>query len=189
MKKIIYIILILLILIPPVSSAYEDTEDIIRLHIPANSNSPYDQAIKQSVKEYFLNGHKNVLKEFENNKETLNYIKENKKIIENDINAFLTDINAPYLCKVTIQNEFHKGNRLMLPNLPEGIYPTVRILLGDASGKNVFFVMYPSLGIKEGVTVSFDNNKGIRYKSKLFEIIKKEIKKNSGTPKTRYLSN
>ncbi len=173
MKKIIYIILILIILIPPVSSAYEDTQNIIRLHIPANSNSSYDQAIKHSVKEYFFKNQKSALNRFKNNAETLNYIKENEKEIEKDINNFLKNINAPYLCKVTIKNEFHKENKLTAPALPEGNYPTVRILLGDAEGKNVFFVMYPSLGIKEGVTVRLDNNKGIRYKSKLFEIIKK----------------
>ncbi len=172
MKKIFYIILALMILIPAVPSSFENTDDIIRLHIPANSNLPYDLAIKYSVKEYFVKTQMDKISLCKSKNESLEYIKKNIKTIENDINKYLQNINAPYPCKITVTKEFHPKNNFKSPQLPEGTYSTVRILLGNAVGKNVFFVMHPSLSIKDGVTIKVDGKESIRYKSKLFEIIK-----------------
>lgn len=162
MKRFLYIALIFVLFTPSVHTAYESTEGLLRLHIPANSNSAYDQGIKKLVKEYLLN----------TNKSSLCDIEKSKGSLEKDINLFLRKINAPYGCKITIENEYHKK----YSSLPEGIYKTVRIHLGSGSGKNLFFVMYPDLAVKEGVTVKFTKGGGIAYKSKLIEIIKKVCK-------------
>lgn len=168
MKRFFYILILIFILLPPVATSFEKPFDTVRLHIPANSNSNYDQAVKHTVKEYFIKNYGKKISELKSSEETIEFMENNSVMIKEDIDTFLNKIGAPYPCEISVKEEYHKKDRL-----PAGIYPTVRILIGSAKGKNVFFALYPSLSVKEGVTVSFDGKEGIRYKSKIYEIIKK----------------
>ena len=171
MKKFLLIFLLFIYILTGVAFAKESAlcDKYIRLHIIANSNSGYDQATKEMVKEFFLTKHKDKLTRFNSKEESLYYIKENKELIEKEINDYLYKRNTGYTCHIEISKKKYDKSFYESIYLPKGEYDSVRIFLGKGEGKNLFFIMFPSQIIKENITVKNSNNEKIVYKSKIAE--------------------
>ncbi|MBE7014838.1 MAG: hypothetical protein E7419_06505 [Ruminococcaceae bacterium] len=173
MKKFVLITLLLSYITIGVYAGKSDAlcDKYVRLHILANSNSPFDQLTKESVKDYLLKNYKNEFSSFKTKEETLKFIAENKNDIKKSIDKFLTEKKTNYTCQIKISKENYKKGSYKNINLPYGSYDSVKILLGKGKGKNLFFIMFPALSIKDNVTVKFEDGKKIKYKSKIAELI------------------
>lgn len=173
MKKFLVIILLFSYITIGVYAGKSDAlcDKYVRLHILANSNSPFDQMTKESVKNYLLKNFENEFSSFNSKEETLKFIKENKDDIKKSIDNFLNEKKIDYTCQIKISKENYKKGNFKNINLPYGSYDSVKILLGKGKGKNLFFIMFPNLCLKENVTVKFEDSKKIKYKSKIAELI------------------
>lgn len=122
-------------------------EDVIRLHIIANSDSEDDQKLKLKVRDAILEKSPEV---FENciSKEDaegkiISHVAKIQQIASQEI------ISNGYQYKVVCQTVNMEFNERKYKNftLPSGNYDALRVIIGDGDGKNWWCVMYPPLCI------------------------------------------
>ena len=119
--------------------------DVLRLHIIANSDSDKDQQLKLKVRDrvlkecsYIFEGAESIEEVTEKARENLDLIRDTarKEITEN---GFLYDVS----CEV-VKMDFDKKVYEEF-TMPKGFYNALRIKIGKAEGKNWWCVMYPPL--------------------------------------------
>lgn len=154
-----------------------DNSNVLRLHIIANSDSDEDQRVKLLVRDAVL--------EYERNSTEASFastIDDAEALLLNNgdnllktVRTVLEQNNAPYDAQIII-GDFDFPDRTYGNCLyPEGTYRAVRILLGNANGKNWWCVMFPPLCIVETQEGEIDYNEPVRFDSlivKAFNYIK-----------------
>ena len=121
------------------------SNNLIRLHVIANSDSPEDQQLKRDVRDAILSYMGSELKDSES-------IQETKAIVRDRLDK-ITDI-----AKETIAKEGKNYSvKSMLGNypfptksygdiiLPAGDYQALRVVIGDGAGANWWCVLFPPL--------------------------------------------
>lgn len=151
--------------------------NVLRLHIIANSDSDEDQRVKLLVRDAVLEYEKNSTEAtFASNMNAAEEILlNNGDSLLKTIRNVLEQNNAPYDAQIIIGDfdfpDRTYGNRLY----PEGTYRAVRILLGNAQGRNWWCVMFPPLCIVETQEGEIDYDEPVRFDSlivKAFNFIK-----------------
>ena len=153
------------------AAAYSDNvqanlkDNIVRLHIIANSDDDDDQNVKLKVRDAVLQA---VGEKMQNESdeecrdEIINNLDEIEKIADSVLeeNGFDYKSHAEY-GKFAFPQKTYKSM-----TLPAGDYYGVRIVLGSGGGHNWWCVMYPPLCFKEGeeVTLSRESEKILREK-------------------------
>ena len=159
MNKIIAVFLVALCMTICVT-AYSDgvqadlQNNLIRLHIIADSDDDNDQAVKLKVRDAILKNVGDRLSKTDKNEcrdEIINDLNEFEDIA-NDVlreNGFLYTAHAEY-GKFEFPEKTYKSMVL-----PAGEYYGVRIVLGSGEGHNWWCVMYPPLCIADSVSAEF----------------------------------
>ncbi|MFI3326184.1 MAG: stage II sporulation protein R [Clostridia bacterium] len=121
------------------------TEDVIRMHVVANSDSDYDQMVKLAVKDEVVACASEII-------ETSLTINEAKESLENEIvtleevaNDYLKLYYTDYNAKVLVEEEYFPTRYYDDFTLPAGNYIALKVMLGQAEGQNWWCVVYPSL--------------------------------------------
>ena len=141
------------------------SNNYLRVHIRANSNSEEDQNIKYFVKDAvveYLSPHMTECKSKEQVIDIIN--KENDNIIKL-INKILLENDYDYGCSIEINNEFFPTRTYGELTLNADYYDALIIKLGTGEGDNWWCVMYPNL--------CFNEPDNVVYKSKIMEIIQR----------------
>jgi stage II sporulation protein R len=146
-------------------NAYKN-DNLIRLHVIANSNSPEDQYLKRKVKN-------DVVKYIAAQSDSSNYDKsiliKNKKKIKEVINDILKTNNVNYSVKITSGNYNFPRRTYNNYTLPPGKYKALKIILGKGQGSNWWCVLLPPLCIENNINKSKDNKSEIEFRLKLAE--------------------
>lgn len=120
-------------------------ENLIRLHIVANSDTVDDQDNKLVVRDAVLLYLQENTGNIATVSEARDFLQKNKMHIEAVVNQSLANVGAPYSGKVSlVQEEFSKRVYDTF-SLPSGIYHSLRIELGEGQGKNWWCVAFPAL--------------------------------------------
>lgn len=125
-----------------ISGVYADnirtdlSENLLRLHVIANSNSQKDQEIKLLVRDEILKATSQV---------------PDKSKIDRVVSETLTKLGASYTGKTTIVRRYVPEKEYKSIRLPEGIYNCINVVLGDGKGENWWCVAYPPLCFTEEV--------------------------------------
>lgn len=127
-------------------------QDLIRVHVIANSDSAYDQALKIKVRDEILIQLRPQVQEIESIEQAKTTIEENlgniEQIAKETIKANGEDYNATAILETK-----HYGQRTTgALTLEEGDYLALNIKLGSAQGQNWWGVLYPALCFNESVT-------------------------------------
>ncbi len=141
------------------------SEEYLRIHIRANSNSNIDQDIKYIVKDEVVNFLTPYVAECDSKEKLVTMLNSNKEKIENVIDTLLYKYGFCYTSSVAIRNETFPTRVYENFTLYEGVYDAIIIELGKGEGDNWWCVVYPPLCFTSG---SCD----IKYKSKILEIIR-----------------
>lgn len=179
MKKIIFLILIIaeifMMGIVYAQTVNENLSDnLLRLHIIANSDKDCDQKIKLMVRDRVI---EHIKCEKLSSKEDVVY---NLKIIEGDIKKYLKDIGADYECKVFYtKSEFPEKNYNNV-SLPSGNYETIKVILGNGDGKNWWCIAFPPLCFTESVRGDISKNGEEQLTKELDKDVYEIIKNNKG---------
>ena len=120
-------------------------ENLIRLHVVADSDSQEDQEIKLQVKNAVVAYLQPLVDGFESKEETMDYIADNLFSIQKVANTVLQELGnkdraAVYLCAETFNTRQYETF-----SLPAGVYDSLRIQIGEGKGKNWWCVVFPSL--------------------------------------------
>ena len=135
----------------PVSAALPSREDaelydnIIRLHVLANSDSDADQSEKLMVRDGILDTVSNVLDGVCDRDLAETVIRENLALIEAAANDVLAGFGSVHTATVTLTKEAYPTREYEDFTLPAGTYTSLRVLIGEAEGANWWCVLYPKL--------------------------------------------
>lgn len=157
-----------------------DPDEVLRLHIIANSDSEEDQQIKLLVRDAVLEYERTtstVLAVTDVNDAEIQLIANGQDLL-NTVRTVLYENEAPYDAQLVI-GDFDFPDRVYGDKVyPSGVYRAVRILLGDAEGKNWWCVMFPPLCIVDAKDAEIESSEPIRFESlvvRAFNFIKLHI--------------
>ena len=121
------------------------SDNLLRLHIIANSNTPLDQHIKTDIRDIIIA--KTSDERIKNKKDVAPVIRE----INKDVEEYLNRIKAPYGSSVMVCKDYFPSKKYDNIALPAGGYDSIKVILGKGEGKNWWCVAYPPLCFSESV--------------------------------------
>lgn len=150
-------------------------EDLIRLHILANSDTEQDQYLKLLVRNKIVKYLEAELKEVQNANEVKTFICNNEEKIKEIASAVLKENHCDDVVKISMgKSEFplKKYGKFVLPS---GTYNSVKILIGEAKGANWWCVLFPPLCFIEERQVDVKNEKENSYEIIINDTQGKEV--------------
>lgn len=119
--------------------------EVIRFHVLANSNSQADQELKIKVKNEIIKMLSSELEQSKSKEETKLILNHNLPKIEKKAREIILKNGYSYPVKAEIDYSYFPTKTYGDISLPAGEYEALRILIGNAEGKNWWCVMYPPL--------------------------------------------
>ena len=167
MKKIIIIVLIILLL--GNINVIKKEDDLIRIRVIANSNSEYDQNIKNIVSNNLKLKLYNLLKDEKD-------INNARKIINNNIDFLKKEIdknleNEKYSFSINYGLNYFPEKEYNGKKYEEGNYESLLVTLGKGEGNNWWCILFPPICLIEAE----DSNEKVEYKFFFKTIIDKVL--------------
>lgn len=153
MKKAIFlffgIILIYVIVGNVIAKTNLIPDEAIRIRVIANSNSEYDQKIKNKVKNVVEYDMHNILKNTKDLEEARLLIKNNLNNVENNIDTLLQKEKYELPFKINFGLNYFPEKEFKGIKYKEGYYESVVVSLGEGLGDNWWCVLFPPLCMLE----------------------------------------
>lgn len=163
MKKIIYVILIIVMILVVSKPRYDLSGDMVRFRVIPNSNSSKDILIKEKV----VNELSTLLfKDTNDINETRNNIVNNLDKINNSIDKVFSENNYNLKYKVKYGMNYFPSKEYNDIKFEAGNYESLVVEIGEAKGNNYWCILYPPLCM-----VDYEKDTKIEYKSKIMEIL------------------
>ena len=130
-----------------ISDAQRLREELIRLHVVANSDSLADQALKLRVRDAVTDSLRQELQNAGDAEQAKQYIQEKlpyiQQVAENTLKAMGCDETVTVrLCREAFDTRIYETF-----TLPAGIYNSLRIIIGQGQGQNWWCVVFPEFCI------------------------------------------
>lgn len=129
----------------PTESDFEIYGKVVRLHVLANSNSESDQALKLKVRDELLLYVEELTSGCKSREEAEAILKSNLDEIKTEAEKALIKNGSTLSASVSIGKEKYPSREYDGVRLPAGEYCSLRVMLGEAEGKNWWCVLFPSL--------------------------------------------
>lgn len=163
MKKIIYGILIIVMILAVSKPRYDLSGDMVRFRVISNSNSSKDILIKEQV----VNELSTLLfKDANDINETRNNVVNNLDKINNSIDKIFNENNYNLKYKVKYGMNYFPSKEYNDIRFEAGNYESLVVEIGEAKGNNYWCILYPPLCM-----VDYEKDTKIEYKSKIMEIL------------------
>ena len=127
------------------SASGEIRENVVRLHILAESDSEVDQNVKLKVRDALLEKNTELLSSKVTPENAEKYFEKSKDELEKCANEVLEENGFKYTAKITLGKEYYTTRIYEDLTFPAGTYTSVKVVLGDGEGKNWWCVMFPPL--------------------------------------------
>lgn len=137
--------------------------DVLRMHILANSDSEEDQQLKLKVRDRLLEHSSEIFGECENLEEMESCAEEKLDYINNIVLDVIDENGFDYAAESNLVNMEFDDRIYGDMTMPAGDYEALRITIGEAEGHNWWCVMYPPLCIPAAETVEADSNTAEAY--------------------------
>ena len=111
-------------------------EELIRLHVVANSDSAEDQELKLQVRDAVITSLRQALADVQDTEQAKEYLQENLPKLQELANRTLDAAGSAQRAVVTLCREGFPTRRYDTFSLPAGIYEALRVTIGDGAGKN-----------------------------------------------------
>ena len=149
-------------------------QDTVRLHILANSDSEEDQALKLVIRDKLLEKYGTKLSSARSTDEAISNIEDLELDIEADVNTWIRENGKSYACDVKLGEEWYETREYEDFTLPCGYYTSLRVMLGDAEGKNWWCVMYPPLCLDLATSDAPGDDAVVNYSKEETRLISKK---------------
>lgn len=120
-------------------------EELIRLHIVANSDSVEDQEVKLQVRDAVTVSLRDAMEDVADVEEAKRWLQQNLLLIQNIANETLQKAGSSDQAEVSLCRETFDTRQYDTFTLPAGVYNALRITIGEGTGKNWWCVVFPSL--------------------------------------------
>ena len=119
--------------------------EIIRLHVLAHSDCAEDQAVKLSVRDAVLTAVNDIIGDTDNRDTAAGILAENSETIRLAAEKQLTALGRTETATVRFGKEWYPTRVYDDFTLPAGVYTSLRVEIGAASGKNWWCILFPSV--------------------------------------------
>lgn len=120
-------------------------EKTVRLHVVANSDSEADQAQKLRVRDAVLQKVSALTAQCESAAQARAVLEASLSSVKEAAQEVLRAEGCQYEVQVSLQTERFDTRAYETFTLPAGEYPSLRVCIGQAAGKNWWCVVFPSL--------------------------------------------
>ena len=120
-------------------------QELIRLHVIANSDSPEDQMLKLQVRDAVLESFRLEMENLRDMEQAKAYLQEKLPLIEAAANETLQRLGSGDSAVVSLCREAFETRHYDTFSLPAGVYEALKITIGEGLGKNWWCVVYPAL--------------------------------------------
>lgn len=139
------VLLIAAFTILPVHGEAEIYDNVIRLHVLANSDSERDQSLKLKVRDAVLEKTKDLLDGVGDKERAECILKNAIPEIEQTARETLALEGATNAVAVTLSHEEYPTREYEKLAFPAGEYLSLRVMIGEAEGQNWWCVLFPPL--------------------------------------------
>ena len=122
-------------------------DQVLRLHVVANSDSEADQAVKLQVRDAVLAVVDEVTAGADSKKEAQRLLEQNLTGLEAAADRVLEQAGMTDRTKVTLCQENFSTREYDTFTLPAGVYDSLRVTIGSGAGRNWWCVVFPGLCI------------------------------------------
>lgn len=156
MRKILILLLtvctlFMLLGLLPVHSEAELYENVIRLHVIANSDSDDDQALKLKVRDAILENAGELFASCQTKEEAQNAVTANIALITETAMAAVRENGYEYSVSVTLGEERYPTRSYGEICFPSGNYLSLRVIIGEGTGQNWWCVLFPPMCMSAAV--------------------------------------
>lgn len=182
MKKWIFALILALTagLLYTVNADYERlTENVVRLHVVANSDSEEDQALKLQARDAIQAYLAPILRGASSSEEARNRMTAHLEDIEAAARSVLPEDTT---VTVTLQKEVFDTRHYDTFSLPAGVYDSLRVTIGEGAGHNWWCVVFPdfcygdltgeaeSIGLSNSLTATLQGDAGYELRFGLLDL-------------------
>jgi len=129
-----------------ISSSDKIRQNVLRLHIKANSDCETDQNLKLKVRDEILKESNNIFSDAKNLEDAVINCKNAKEEIQKTAESVIKESGFSYPVKVEIGRSFFPVRTYENSvTLPAGDYTALKITIGEGKGHNWWCVMFPPL--------------------------------------------
>ncbi len=165
-------------------------DNVLRLHIIANSDSETDQNLKLKIRDAVLAESDTLFEKSQDLNSAIETAKENLAVYESVANNVIAEEGLNYMATAKIGKTFFETREYDDFTLPAGEYDALILEIGEARGKNWWCVIFPSVcvptqkadlkdsvGQKSAKIAENPRPYKIRFKSvEIYEKIKRKLK-------------
>ena len=120
-------------------------DEVLRLHIIANSDSEEDQSLKYDLRDHMLSDFSDIFSGCENLDEAKAAADENLEEMRQSAQEFIWQQGYDYTVQCELTDCYFTTRCYGNYTLPAGDYTAVRLIIGEGKGKNWWCVMLPPL--------------------------------------------
>ena len=171
-------------IVEPVFETY-NRNNLIRLHVVADGNSPQAQQLKLEVRDKIIEITEPLLIKVENPIEAERIIRSKLPLFEKAARQIIYANGHNLNVKVSLERFFFPEIAYPFGLLPAGEYKGLKVILGSGEGKNWWCVLYPPLCLLDPEAPTFKNSQTespqIEYRLAILEelIKRKDLSVNS----------
>ena len=140
------------------ASAGAVKEEVVRLHILANSDSAIDQEVKLKVRDALLETNTSILSDNVTKENAKEHFENSKEILLKTAEKTLKENGFDYNVKITLQDEYFETRKYGSLTFPAGQYTALKVILGEGNGKNWWCVMFPPLCVPAADGIETNEN-------------------------------
>ena len=131
----------------PIHSEAAIYDNVLRLHVLANSDSSADQALKLEVRDRILEETANLFKDCKSKDEAREAVESNLDKIREIAEQTVREAGYEYGVSVRLGEEEYPTKNYEECCFPAGEYLSLRVMIGEAEGENWWCVLFPPLCI------------------------------------------
>ena len=120
-------------------------DEVLRFHVPANSDSKEDQRVKREVRDEVLSYMEDNMTASPTVDEAKQWVQAHLDELEETAESVLVREGMPYHARAVVRTCYFPDKRYGDVFFPKGYYEALRIELGKAEGHNWWCVLYPNL--------------------------------------------
>ena len=139
------VMLVAAFMILPIHGEAELYDNVIRLHVLANSDSEEDQALKLTVRDAVLKKTQTLLENVDSKEQAERVLRQNLPVIEQTARDALRAAGAENTVTVELGQESYPTREYERLAFPAGEYLSLRVMIGEAEGQNWWCVLFPPL--------------------------------------------
>ena len=150
------------------------SEDVIRLHVVAASDSEEDQALKLRVRDAVIGALSDVMADCADARQARQVLEAHLELVRQVAQQTLTEAGITDAVCVSLTREEFDTRVYDTFTLPSGVYDSLRIVIGEGQGHNWWCVVFPKLCVPATVDDFEDTAVGSGFSDTLTDTVSNE---------------